>query len=58
MILRNMINTDNKVSFLGGFFLTTSWSMTIYELAMALLIGIIGGFGGMIGKWIWNQIWK
>lgn len=53
-----MINTDNKVSFLGGFFLTTSWSMTIYELAMALAIGIIGGFGGMIGKWIWNQIWK
>jgi len=43
---------DNKISFLSGFILTSIWTMTLYELTMALFLGIVGGMGGIIGKWI------
>ena len=47
---------DNKIAFFSGFTFTTVYTMTLYELAMALMLGIVGGFGGMIGKWLYNQI--
>lgn len=38
------------------------WTLSIGEHAItALIVGILGGFGGMIGKEIWNLIknyWK
>ena len=50
------LSMDNKIAFISGFTFTTAYSMTLYELVMALMLGIIGGFGGMIGKWLYNQI--
>lgn len=47
-----MMNLDNKISFISGFSLTTLWTMPLYELSMALLLGLVGGIGGVIGKWI------
>lgn len=49
---------DGKISFLSGFILTSLWAMPIYELGMGLLLGIVGGIGGMFGKWIFNKIVK
>ena len=50
------MSLDNKVAFFSGFTFTTFYTMTIYELAMALLLGIVGGLGGMIGKAIYHRI--
>ena len=47
-----MMNLDNKISFISGFSLTTLWTMPLYELSMALLLGLVGGIGGVIGKWL------
>jgi hypothetical protein len=47
-----MTDLDNKISFISGFSLTTLWTMPIYELSMALLLGLVGGIGGVLGKWI------
>lgn len=47
-----MIGIDNKISFISGFALTSIWTMPLYELGMALALGIIGGLGGVFGKWI------
>ena len=46
------MNLDNKISFISGFSLTTLWTMPLYELSMALLLGLVGGIGGVIGKWL------
>ena len=48
----NMTNLDNKISFISGFGLTSLWAMPIMEVAMALLLGLVGGIGGVVGKWI------
>lgn len=50
------MDLDSKVSFLSGFVLTSIWTMPLYELGMALLLGIIGGMGGIIGKWIIRKL--
>ena len=57
-----LLNTmENKISYFAGFILTTIWSMTLYDLAMAAGVGLIGGFFGILGKelyyWIKNS-WK
>ncbi len=55
------LNMENKVSFISGFTLTSIYTMTLYEFGMALLLGIIGGVGGVIGKEIYYYIknkWK
>ena len=53
---------ENKVSFFSGFTFTSIYTMTLYEVGMALLLGIIGGVGGVIGKEIYyfikNKKWK
>lgn len=47
-----IMNLDNKISFISGFSLTTLWTMPLYELSMALLLGLVGGIGGVVGKWL------
>lgn len=47
-----MIGIDNKISFISGFALTSLWTMPLYELSMALLLGLVGGIGGVVGKWL------
>lgn len=51
-----MTNIDNKISFASGFFLTSTWTLPLMEITMALLLGIIGGFSGMLGKWLFTKI--
>ena len=46
---------DNKISFISGFALTSLWTMPLYELSMALLLGLVGGIGGVIGKWLLHK---
>lgn len=55
-----MINLDNKISFISGFTLTSLWTMPLYEMGMALILGIIGGFGGLLGRAIYRKFeeWK
>ena len=54
--ITKIMTIDNKVAFISGFSFTTIYTMTIYEILMALLLGIVGGFGGMVGKYIYNRI--
>jgi hypothetical protein len=49
---------ENKISFISGFVLTSLWTMPLYEMGMALLLGIIGGFGGLIGRTIFKKVEK
>ncbi len=53
---------ENKLSFFSGFTFTSIYTMSLYEVGMALLLGIIGGFGGVLGKEIYYFIkdkkWK
>jgi len=52
---------EQKISFISGFALTSLWTMPLYEMGMALVLGIIGGFGGLVGRWIFKILeskWK
>ena len=57
-----MITMENKVAYIGGFFLTTIYTMTLYDIFMAAIVGLIGGFFGILGKdlyhWVKNKKWK
>ena len=46
------MNMDNKISFFSGFTITSLWTMPIMEIGMAFLLGLVGGLGGLFGKWI------
>lgn len=37
---------------MSGFTLTSLYTMPLYEITMALILGIIGGIGGVLGKYI------
>ena len=50
------MNLDNKISFFSGFTLTSLWTMPLYDISMALILGVVGGFGGMVGKFIYTKI--
>jgi len=50
------MDLDNRISFISGFSLTSLWAMPLVELSMALLLGVVGGFGGMVGKFIYTKI--
>jgi hypothetical protein len=50
------MNIDSKISFISGFSLTTLWTMPLYELSMAFLLGLIGGVGGLVGKWLMKKL--
>ena len=51
-----MTGIDNKISFMSGFFLTSLWTLPLMEIGMAILLGVIGGFSGMFGKWLFTKI--
>lgn len=51
-----MNNMDNKISFFSGFTITSLWTMPIMEIGMAFLLGIVGGIGGLVGKWIMKKL--
>ena len=47
-----MGNLDNKISFISGFTITSLWTMTLYEIGLAFFLGLVGGLGGLVGKWL------
>ena len=53
---RKVMNMDNKISFISGFTLTSIWTMTLYEITLAFFLGIVGGIGGLLGKWIIKKL--
>ena len=47
---------DNKISFFSGFTITSLWTMPVMEIGMAFLLGIVGGIGGLVGKWLMKKL--
>lgn len=45
-----MMHLDNKISFIGGFALTTITSVSMVGIFQAALVGLVGGFFGLLGK--------
>jgi len=41
---------DNKISFISGFTFTALSTITIMGVAQAALVGLVGGFFGLLGK--------
>jgi hypothetical protein len=47
---------DSKISFVSGGGFTILMAGPIYDGAIVLLMGIVGGFGGVFGKEIYYRI--
>ena len=41
---------DNKISFLAGYILTAATTITAAGILNAIVLGLLGGFFGIIGK--------
>jgi len=41
---------DNKISFIAGWALTTVTTITLVGVFRAAIIGLVGGFFGLLGK--------
>jgi hypothetical protein len=41
---------DNKISFIAGWFLTAATTITASGILNAVVLGVLGGFFGIIGK--------
>ena len=41
---------DNKISFISGFVFTALSTVTIMGVAQAAVVGLVGGFFGLLGK--------
>ena len=44
------MNLDDKVSFFSGSTMTVMLTAPFYDMAMAVVLGLLGGFAGMVGK--------
>jgi ABC-type microcin C transport system permease subunit YejE len=49
---------DNKISFISGFVFTALSTVTIMGVAQAALVGLVGGFFGLLGKELYYFIKK
>ena len=41
---------DNKISFVAGWFLTAASTVTAAGVLNAVILGLVGGFFGLLGK--------
>jgi ABC-type microcin C transport system permease subunit YejE len=41
---------DNKISFISGFMFTALSSVSMMGVAQAAIVGLVGGFFGLLGK--------
>lgn len=41
---------DNKISFFAGWILTTASTITAAGIINAIILGLLGGFFGLLGK--------
>ncbi len=46
---------EQKISFISGFTLTSLWTMPLMEFTMAFFLGLVGGIGGLLGRFIMNK---
>ena len=49
---------DNKISFIGGYILTAATTIYIMGIFQAALVGLVGGFFGLIGKEVFYYLKK
>ena len=47
---------DNKISFISGFMFTTISTISLMGVAQAAMIGLVGGFFGLLGKELYYAI--
>lgn len=47
---------DNKISFIAGWALTTATTITGMGLFRAALVGLVGGFFGLLGKQLYYYV--
>jgi hypothetical protein len=50
------LDLDSKISFFGGWLFTTVSSVSLMGLYQAALVGLVGGFFGLLGKEIFYFI--
>jgi hypothetical protein len=51
-----MTALDNKISFLGGYILTAATTISMMGVLQAAMVGLVGGFFGLIGKELFYYI--
>lgn len=44
---------DNKISFIGGYILTAVTTVSMMGIFQAAMVGLVGGFFGLVGKEIY-----
>jgi hypothetical protein len=49
---------DNKISFISGFVFTALSTVSLMGVAQAAMIGLVGGFFGLLGKELYYFIKK
>ena len=50
------MDLDSKISFVAGYIFTAVSSISILGLVQAALIGLIGGFFGLLGKELYYSL--
>lgn len=50
------MSIDNKISFFAGYIFTTVSSVSLLGFINAAIIGLIGGFFGLLGKEVYYYI--
>jgi hypothetical protein len=50
------MSLDNKISFFGGYIFTAVSSINLLGFVNAAIIGLIGGFFGLLGKEVYYYI--
>ena len=58
--MKNTMALDEKISFVSGYILTAATAVSMMGLLQAALVGLFGGFFGLIGKelfyWVKRKI--
>jgi len=47
---------DNKISFISGFVFTALSTVSLMGVAQAAMVGLVGGFFGLLGKELYYAI--
>ena len=50
------MSIDNKISFFAGYIFTAATSVSLLGFVNAAIIGLIGGFFGLLGKEVYYYI--
>lgn len=50
------MNLDNKISFFAGYIFTAASSVSLLGFVNAAIIGLIGGFFGLLGKEVYYYV--